>query len=64
MELLGEIAITVEPIKHLNVWVAGGIMVSVPIKTEKQKKAVEGIYQGPMSGQVFIILEPEARKTL
>lgn len=51
-------------VEHLNVWVAGGIMVSVPIKTEVQKAAARKVSQGVRDGDVFIILEPKARKTL
>lgn len=50
--------------QHLNVWVAGGIMVSVPILTDAQKDAAKKVSQGVRDGDVFIIIEPEARITL
>lgn len=50
--------------EHLNVWVAGGIMVSVPIKTDAQKEAAKKVSQGIRDADVFIIIESESRVTL
>lgn len=47
--------------QHLNVWVRGDIMVSVPLKTDKQKEAAGKVSQGLRDGEVVIFLESKAR---
>ena len=46
---------------YLNVWVRGAIMVSVPLKTEKQQEAARGITQGERDGEVIIFIEDKSR---
>lgn len=47
---------------YLNIWVAGKLQCSVPIVSENQKSAAGRISQGARDGQVFMLIEDEARE--
>lgn len=48
--------------EYLNIWVAGAIMVSVPLKSESQREAAGRIGQGAHAGNTLIFIEDKPRK--
>lgn len=47
---------------HLNIWVAGVPMVSIPIKSQNQRAVYDSVAAGEHSGNVFIAKMNESIK--